>query len=93
MSIWFTISGVGVRTAAITKFIKIAYFLFLLRKATSTMPILARKTISIGSSKMTPKAINKRMDNEKYSLIAGIGLRKSAEYPNKNRKAGGKTTK
>jgi len=49
--------------------------------------------MSIGSSKITPKAINKRSDKEKYSLTAGIGLRKSAEYPNKKRNAGGKTTK
>ena len=93
MSIWLTISGVGVRIAAIIKFIRMAYFLFLLRKGTSTMPILARNTISMGSSNMTPKAINNLSDNEKYSLTAGIGVRKSAEYPSRKRKAGGKTTK
>ena len=43
------------------------------------MPILARKTMSIGSSNITPKAINNLSDNEKYSLTAGMGLRKSAE--------------
>jgi hypothetical protein len=70
-----------------------AYFLFLLRKGTSTTPILARNTMSMGSSNMTPKAINNLSDNEKYSLTAGIGVRKSLEYPNRKRKAGGKTTK
>jgi len=49
--------------------------------------------MSMGSSNMTPKAINNLSDKEKYSFTAGIGLRKSAEYPNKKLKAGGKTTK
>jgi hypothetical protein len=56
-----------------------AYFLFLLRNGTSTIPILARKTMSIGSSNITPKAISSLSDNEKYSLTAGMGLRMSDE--------------
>jgi hypothetical protein len=46
----------------------------------------------IGISKITPKAINNLSDNEKYSFTAGMGLKKSAEYPNKKLKAGGNTT-
>ena len=86
-------SGVGVRIAAIIKLIKKAYFLFRLRKATSTKPIFAKNTMRMGISKITPKAMSKRMANEKYSLTAGRDVRYSLLYPTRNLKAGGNTTR
>ena len=86
-------SGVGVSIAAMIKLIKKAYFLFRLRNATLIRPILARNTIKIGISKITPKAISKRSDREKYSLTAGSEVRYSLLYPTRNLKAGGNTTK
>ena len=86
-------SGVGVSIAAMIKLIRKAYFLLRLRKVTLTSPIFARNTIKIGISKITPKAISRRREREKYSLTAGSEVRYSLLYPTRNLKAGGKTTK
>ena len=42
---------------------------------------------------MTPKARSSLRESEKYSLTAGMGSRKSAEYPSRKSNAGGKTIK
>ncbi len=59
---WFTMSGVGVRTAAMTKLIRIAYFRFLERNWGVTMPSMDSSVITTGISNTTPKAsVNFRM--------------------------------
>ena len=75
--IWLTTSGVGVRMAATMKLMRMAYLRLRFKKATSIRPVLARKTMKIGISKITPKASSSRVARLKYSLTAGNEVRNS----------------
>ena len=54
--LWFRMSGVGVRMAAMTKLIRIAYFRFFERNCGVTSPIRDSMVSASGSSKTRPKA-------------------------------------
>ncbi len=54
--VWFTMSGVGVRTAAMMKLISTAYLRFLDRNWGVTSPSMESSVITTGSSNTTPKA-------------------------------------
>ena len=56
MSDWLTMSGVGVRTAAMTKLMRIAYFRFFDRNCGVTTPIMDSSVMTTGISKTSPKA-------------------------------------
>ena len=60
--IWLVISG-GVIIAEILKTMTIANFLFLRRKFGVTSPILVRKKIRIGSSKINPEDKTEALSN------------------------------
>jgi|GEM_PF-6912116 len=54
--LWFTMSGVGVRMAAMMKLIRIAYLRFLDRNWGVTRPSMESRVITTGSSNTTPNA-------------------------------------
>ena len=62
---WLITSG-GVRIAAATKATTIAYFRFDFSPSELTIPTLARRTRSTGSSKATPKAKMRRITSDRY---------------------------
>ena len=70
-----------------------AYLRFFLSHWGVTTPILARKKITTGSSKTTPKANKSLMAKEKYCFTEGSAFTYSFEKPMKNLKPKGKTTK
>src|SRR5210317_1259954 len=70
-----------------------AYFLFFFKKSTETMPNLAIKVKTRGSSNTNPKASKSLAEKPKYSFIEGSGLMVSVANPIKNLNPQGKTTK
>ena len=54
--VWFRMSGVGVRTAAMTKLMRMAYFRFFERNRGVTMPIIDSTVRTSGSSNTRPNA-------------------------------------
>ena len=61
----------GVRIAATTKAIRIAYFLLLARSSGVMIPVLTSNNNNTGNSKHNPKAKISFIINERYSDILG----------------------
>ena len=80
-----TTSG-GVIIAAPAKNKSRAYFLFFFKKSTETIPSLAKKVRTKGSSKTSPKASNNFAEKLKYSRMEGRGCIVSEANPKKNLK-------
>ena len=66
--IWLTTSG-GVITADIINTITNAYFLVFIKKSGVTTPILVKKYMMIGNSKIKPEANTDDFNKEMYELI------------------------
>ena len=65
------ITSGGVSIAAITKAVKIAYFLLLAKSSGVITPVLTNNNKMTGSSKHNPKAKISFIINERYSDILG----------------------
>ena len=87
------ITSGGVITAETMELTRRAYLRWRFSISWLTIPILARKKMTTGSSKTNPKAISKDVAKLIYSLRVGKAEMVSDEYPRKKRKPNGKTTK
>ena len=91
VDVW--INNAGVSMAAPAKNNKSAYLRFFFRKSTDTRPRRAKKVITSGSSKTTPKASSNLAEKLKYSFIEGMAWIISEEKPRKNLNPQGNTIK
>src|ERR1051326_4741819 len=79
--VWLIGSGVGVITAPITNASTKAYFLKLAMRFALTMPILLRKYMTIGSSKVRPTQNRNVETKSRYRSVDRNGLKMSVWKP------------
>ncbi len=92
ISVWLKMSGVGVRTAAMMKLIRIAYFRFFDSICGVTTPSRAAIVMMTGSSKTAPNASVNFSTKSTYAPMEIIGARSLPGNETRNRIANGITT-
>lgn len=92
--VWLNASGVGVRTAATIKAIKMAYLLFFANVFVVTKPKRVAKIIKTGSSNTIPNARRNLRQKSTYCPTESMGIMKSPTlYVKRNPMANGRTIK